>query len=70
MKWLNVEDTLPELHKAVLISDGKEITIGFFRQKDSRELIWDKIDRGQYQICFFLKKITHWMPLPEPPKDK
>ena len=65
-KWISVKDRLPELHTKVLccgIKGGRFIaeltTWGY-----ERHLIWDKKNgRG----C---PEVTHWMPLPQPPKGE
>lgn len=59
--WISVEDKLPELNKEVLVvwSDGE---IGF-AQRINDELesqIWDINNPNLH--------ISHWQPLPEPPK--
>ena len=64
-RWIPVEERLPELHTKVLccgVKGGR-----FIAELDTwgyeKHLCWDKKNgRG----C---PEVTHWMPLPEPPKD-
>lgn len=54
-RWISVKDRLPELFTQVLVYDAfeKNITLGLYGNGD-----W-----------LFSKHITHWMPLPDPPKE-
>lgn len=56
-KWIPVTERLPENDKTVLVWD----------RRNSREY-FDVFDHGQW-IVLRQEDITHWMPLPEPPKD-
>ena len=65
LKWISVKDRLPEVAWRVLVTDGTNVNFG-------------------YTLCFEIKgvspwctlspvmpdKVTHWMPLPEPPKGE
>jgi len=66
MKWISVEDRLPKMGLNVLTfnpmnSDEYEVevdcTIDDFESKTRWD--WGGVD-----------EVTHWMPLPDPPKDK
>ena len=68
MEWISVKDRLPELDEPVLVfSKGdyklsalcKEIPT--FEETFKAFDYWEDIDE--------LHHVTHWMPLPEPPKD-
>ena len=63
-KWISVHDRLPEEGKVVLAFGTRSSTTGMFRgtQKDRPEL-WHW--KGN-----MVKHVSHWMPLPEPPKGK
>ena len=56
-KWIPVKERLPENDKTVLV----------WNRRNSREY-FDVYDHGRW-IIFEWEDITHWMPLPEPPKD-
>ena len=57
MKWIPVTERLPENDKTVLV----------WNRRNSREY-FDVYDHGRWIILEW-EDITHWMPLPEPPKD-
>ncbi len=60
--WISVKDKLPESRIPVLLSDGYQMCIGWFNTQ-RKEFIqvntWDNLT----------ELVTHWMPLPEPPKE-
>ena len=53
-QWISVKDRLPEERKRVLVYNEGGITIA-----------WR--DKGEWDDIFLT--VTHWQPLPEPPKD-
>lgn len=55
-QWISVEERLPEPWKEVLIYRGEEMAIV------SSEVTPD----GRW----LFSNVTHWMPLPEPPKEE
>ena len=72
MEWISVENRLPEIKNrgkkenpcsdSVLVTDGVEIQVG------NRWICGNK----EYFLPYYrltIEDITHWMPLPEPPKD-
>lgn len=65
-RWISVEDRLPEIGKSVLIYypkwDGDEIQVA---KLDLDGMMFDIC--GEFNIG--TGAITHWMPLPEPPKQ-
>lgn len=62
-KWISVEDRLPE-HGDVVLCWHKAKDYPIVLQLDKRSGCWldDQWDYG-------MGLITHWMPLPEPPKE-
>ena len=62
-KWISVYDRLPEEGKVVLAFGTRSSTTGMFQgtQKNRPEL-WHW--KGS------IKHVSHWMPLPEPPRGK
>ena len=63
-KWINVKDKLPE-HKGDYLVYEKWIIRG--RISDSIEIVYF---RGKSYWAKSNENITHWMPLPEKPKNK
>ena len=54
--WIKCSDEMPNEHSPVLVVDEiKNVFVGVWDEYDG----WDSIS-----------KITHWQPLPAPPKDK
>ena len=65
MKWISVKDGLPESYESVLIS-GK--FIGDLKTT-TNEAYYDGRQWNSIRNYSTLESVTHWMPLPEPPKD-
>ena len=72
MEWIKTEDDLPETQESVLVFCGKSMRVGScvlgrwilsgsFHEYDESDEDWD-------YDCVYLN-VTHWMPLPELPKD-
>ena len=57
MKWIPVTERLPEQGQEVIVYDG-----GVLKPKVFCYLFWNP----NYDIW---ARVTHWMPLPEPPKE-
>lgn len=83
MEWISVEDRLPseeELHKSILVYCSKGIhTARFFSQLTEAGTVggWECCNYcgGESKVTFnnatyTESKITHWMPLPTPPKPQ
>ena len=77
--WISVKDRLPRHLQSVLFlySDdcGIELLTGWYDQ-DNKEWVcaivgfFRDISEKAYDDSHFKKKnVTHWMPLPEPPKE-
>lgn len=60
MEWISVKDRLPDDDKTVLVTDGIRICLSYYEGCCD---LW----RGGY---IFGREMTHWMPLPQPPKEK
>lgn len=65
-QWISVKDRLPEIGKSILIYypywDGDEIQVA---KLEYDEMMFDVC--GEFNIR--VGAVTHWMPLPKPPKD-
>lgn len=70
-KWIPVTERLPEdMWGNVLVTDGKNVGMGWLDY-------YTRKDTGAVERDWFApntpveeNKITHWMPLPEPPKEE
>jgi len=69
--WISVKDKLPPMYHMVLIT-GKNSAGGSFGvikgSHDGDKGQWYRDDIGQYADSRG-DTVTHWMPLPEPPKE-
>ncbi len=79
MKWISVKDQLPEdiddmcscPQDYFLVSMQNSSMIGLATRYENK---WDILNNEGVDGCtgtnyFDSKDITHWMPLPKPPKD-
>jgi len=68
MEWISVKDRAPEDGKIVLVTDGRIIGISScYSEDESHRYI---INFGYYiGNEAHIENVTHWMPLPEPPKE-
>lgn len=77
MEWISINDRLPNLEESVLLFDDwkttdkeerKDIRLGYLSESTTRKTsngISVSCEWGGTEFAF---NITHWMPLPEPPK--
>lgn len=68
MKWISVKERLPKDDDNVLVFLAPtDILIGsYFFRPMMRSFTWTMHDSD---LDEYIEDITHWMPLPEPPKD-
>lgn len=64
MKWISIKNKLPKDFRDVLITDGKQVGVGY-RYLRPPETKWT-----DYIGLTDEENITHWMPLPKSPKKK
>ena len=58
MQWISVQERMPEAQTLVIVTDGQGVDVGgHFRGKWTSPGVVDDVI------------VTHWMPLPEPPKE-
>ena len=71
-KWIPVTERLPELIPCNAGTAYSEAVIVWTDNRKAMVAVWDGIDflcaAGYWEA--WGEKITHWMPLPEPPKGK
>ena len=65
-EWISVKDRLPENDQWVLCF-MKDKSFGTFRVFQWNYIDWQWNDGNEW---FDEKDVTHWMPLPEPPKGE
>jgi hypothetical protein len=60
--WVSVEDRLPDDDQTVLVTNGQRVKEVCFAQRT-------KLDMPNFRFTTMkFDEITHWMPLPSPPK--
>ena len=64
-EWISVKDRLPEHGEICLVYSTYEQTD--IRQFDSVEMMW--VGENLYDN-FRMSQVTHWLPLPQPPKGE
>lgn len=66
MEWISVTDSMPRIGDVVLVYDKciEDVTTGYISEFLGDRYVWI-IDCGQS----ISDEVTHWMPLPAPPKD-
>ena len=65
MKWISVKDKLPKVSKRVLVCDNYGWIFTASYNWYDPDYKWEHSD-GEEPGC----QITHWMPLPKPPKGE
>ena len=60
--WVSVEKSMPQENTSILIYENGDIAVSAFIEKEFLEYS----DTG---FPVLLRRPTHWMPLPEPPKE-
>tara|TARA_R110000803_G_scaffold210685_3_gene283197 strand:- start:1800 stop:2033 length:234 start_codon:yes stop_codon:yes gene_type:complete len=67
MEWISVEDRLPEKDDFYLIlKDEDDIKVWYFIRR-SDGIYWNSRHTEKHWLLSN-DPVTHWMPLPEPPK--
>ena len=64
-KWIPVTERLPEEGERVLFTDGAWVGEGYINKRGK----WQRYLNQSYTDVMALD-VTHWMPLPEPPKGE
>lgn len=62
-KWISVKERMPDFFDTLLIIDDRKVAFpAHYAEKSGL--------KGFYSVDgYFYTYITHWMPLPEPPKE-
>ena len=61
-KWIPVSERLPGLYENVLVCDVREQYVGAWMYYGNGDWLHD-------DALWDTEDITHWMPLPEPPRE-
>ena len=69
-RWIPVTEKLPETNVTVIVTDGRSTGMGWIDSYDWED--YRGIERIWYAPNTLVAEnnITHWMPLPEPPKEE
>lgn len=72
--WISVEDRLPETDDPVLVWYCNENgdfypTVGSYSKWFDTDKMYWSTDLDGNEMVYPPVKITHWMPIPEPPKE-
>jgi len=69
MEWISVKDRLPETNMSVLVAkhNGRVFQMSYHRPFDSGMRIFQWWGFGKWLDQH--SQVTHWMPLPAPPKQ-
>lgn len=62
--WISIKEKLPEYDKSVLICYSKQQDITIAWLAEDIECFEDD------DYMYYMSEVTHWMPLPEPPKEE
>jgi hypothetical protein len=65
-EWVNVKDSLPKERERVLVSGGDGVLWAYHEHNG---VVWQCCHQGIYAEDEIVYGVTHWMPLPEAPKE-
>lgn len=70
MKWIKCSDKMPEINKQVIVAWGdKEENVSTMRYR--KDIVRKKeVYRWHWHYGLSPFNVTHWKPLPEPPKEE
>lgn len=74
MRWIPVEEKLPEENVTVLAFNAdphaEKYVLARYRAVAHLGCFWYQFDQEYDSWCASCWKVTHWMPLPRPPKEE
>ena len=67
-KWIPVSERLPKDYEDVLVTDGQDMSVAYYRRYDNWWVNYElgQIEKENRDDGYGLLKIIAWMPLPEP----
>ena len=66
MEWISIERKLPESAATLLVAAGAHIALADWNTEEKRFTFTTREDAALIRV----EDITHWTPLPEPPKER
>ena len=67
-EWISVDDRLPDDSQDILlVVNGARVISGYYAGYNGAHYVWKASRNG---FVFWDDEITHWMPLPELPKEE
>jgi Protein of unknown function (DUF551) len=73
-QWISVKDRLPELRQEVLVWYDNGYEVAYLQKFEPPKLQYPQFNNVEmFEWCFGDFEdfdVTHWMPLPEPPKEE
>lgn len=69
-KWISVKDKLPPVDEKVLVIWSGQVEMAILESEQNN---WQEYPNGDFQCHEDNQsgyEVTHWMELPEPPKEK
>lgn len=67
--WISVEDKLPDEDYVLVVSNGHVRCATYHQSKYKQSDFWCEVNYDNYGDVIELDGVTHWQPLPEPPKE-
>lgn len=68
-QWISVKESLPEDHTYVLMAATSGLVTSTFYTPPEKRLIDCKVSAKFEHANVYGYEVTHWMPLPEAPKE-
>lgn len=65
-RWIPVTERLPKESERVLVACEDGVSFGFFEEI----IADDEFVKEWHDMMYYPISVTHWMPLPEPPKEE
>jgi len=70
MKWISTKNKMPNLNSMILSTDGEKVAVTTLMYNDHiKKFHWEYLSSGCGCCDTDMQNVTHWMPLPEPPKE-
>jgi hypothetical protein len=63
MEWISVKDRRPHHQRKIIITNGKWVDVTEEHGMDDNDEYYFNNGTGK------VESVSHWMPLPEPPKE-